>query len=87
VREQVRNGHASARETPVGLVPTPEAIGTADLGLSADQAHMLFDIDREDWLREVKDQDEFLQKFGTHLPPTIREQHRALQKRLSPVTV
>ena len=87
VREQVRNGNSSARETPVGLVPTPDAIGTADLGLSADEARMLFDVDRDDWLREAEDQGEFLQKFGTHLPPTIRQQHQALQQRLSPVTV
>jgi GTP-dependent phosphoenolpyruvate carboxykinase len=48
---------------------------------------MLLDVDRDDWLREVDDQDEFLQKFGKHLPPTIRQQHQALQRRLSPVTV
>ncbi len=87
VRDQVRNGQSGVRETPVGLVPTPDAIDTADLGLSAAEAHTLLDIDRDDWLREVDDQAEFLQKFGTHLPPTIREQHQALQQRLSPVTV
>jgi phosphoenolpyruvate carboxykinase (GTP) len=87
VRDQVRNGSSSARETPVGLVPTPEAIGTRELGLSASDASLLFDVDRDDWLREVEDQDAFLQKFGKHLPPTIRQQHQALQHRLSPVTV
>ena len=87
VREQVLNGHATARETPVGLVPTPEAIGTRELGLSSADEHILFDIDRDDWLREVEDQDAFLQKFGKHLPPTIRRQHEALQDRLSRVAV
>jgi phosphoenolpyruvate carboxykinase (GTP) len=86
VRDQVRNGHSTARETPVGLVPTPEAIGTADLGLSAEDERVLFDVDRDDWLREVEDQDAFLQKFGTHLPEAIRQQHAALEQRLSPVT-
>src|SRR5438067_5835263 len=89
VRDQVRsqNGRSSARETPVGLVPTPEAIGTRELGLSAEDARILFDIDRDDWLREAEDQDAFLQKFGNRLPPTIRQQHQALQQRLSPVAV
>src|SRR5205823_1804604 len=86
VRDQVRNGHASARETPLGLVPTPEAIGTSDLGLSAEQARTLFEVDRDDWLREAEDQEGFLQKFGKHLPASIRQQHQALQHRLSPVT-
>jgi phosphoenolpyruvate carboxykinase (GTP) len=86
VRDQVRNGHSSARETPVGLVPTPEAIGTADLGLSRDDERILFEVDRDDWLREVEDEDAFLQKFGKHLPEAIRHQHAALEQRLLPVT-
>jgi phosphoenolpyruvate carboxykinase (GTP) len=82
VRDQVQNGSATARETPVGLVPTPDAIG-----LSADEARVLLEVNRDDWLRESEDQDAFLQKFGRRLPPAIRSQHQALQKRLSPVTV
>jgi len=90
VREQVKgakNGTATARETAVGLVPTPEALGTRDLGLSDRDAETLFEIDREDWLREVEDQGEFLRKFGNRLPEPIRKQHQALQSRLTPVAV
>jgi phosphoenolpyruvate carboxykinase (GTP) len=90
VREQVkgsRNGTVTARETRVGLVPTPEALGTSELGLSTSQAETLFEIDREDWLREVEDQGEFLRRFGNRLPDAIRQQHHALQSRLSPVAV
>ena len=89
VREQVllRNGTATARETPIGLVPTPDAIGTSELGISDDNARRLFDIDRDDWVREAEDQEGFLQKFGDRLPTAIRKQHQALQSRLSPVAV
>jgi phosphoenolpyruvate carboxykinase (GTP) len=87
VRDQVRNGSGHARETPIGLVPTPESIGTRELGLSAEDARLLFEVDRDEWLREAEDQDAFLQKFGKHLPPTIRQQHQHLLQRLSPVTV
>src|SRR5216683_1895437 len=89
VRDQVlsNNGTGAVRETPVGIVPTPEAIGTRDLGLSATDAETLFEIDRDDWLREAEDQAAFLQKFGDRLPAEIREQHQALQDRLSPVAV
>jgi phosphoenolpyruvate carboxykinase (GTP) len=82
VRDQVQNGNATARETPVGLVPTPDAVG-----LSSEDARILLEIDRDEWGRESEDQDAFLQKFGRHLPPAIRQQHQALQQRLSPVTV
>jgi len=88
VREQIRNGGSKdGRETPVGLVPTPQAIGTAELGLSSQDAETLFEVDRDDWLREVDDQAEFLQKFGDRLPEEIRKQHQALHGRLSPVAV
>jgi len=89
VRDQVlgsRNGRA-ARETQVGIVPTPEAIGARELGLSARDAETLFAIDRDDWLREADDQGEFLAKFGDRLPAQIRKQHQALHSRLTPVAV
>ena len=89
VREQVlsRNGTQTGRETPVGVVPTPEAIGTRELGISAENARKLFEVDRDDWIREAEDQEGFLQKFGDRLPAAIRKQHQALQSRLSPVAV
>jgi phosphoenolpyruvate carboxykinase (GTP) len=89
VRDQIqsRNGRADSHETPIGLVPTPQAIGTAELGLSASDAETLFTVDRDDWLREVEDQAVFLRKFGSRLPPAIEKQHQALQARLSPVAV
>jgi phosphoenolpyruvate carboxykinase (GTP) len=89
VRDQIqsRNGTSDARETPIGLVPTPEAIGARELGLSAADAESLFSVDRVEWLREAEDQDAFLSSFGDRLPPGIRQQHQALQTRLAPVAV
>jgi phosphoenolpyruvate carboxykinase (GTP) len=89
VRDQVRNGQngLAARETPIGIVPTPEAIGARDLGLSKQQADTLLDIDRDGWLRETEDQAAFLQKFGDRLPSEVRQQHEALRRRLEPTVV
>src|SRR5579859_180796 len=89
VRDQIRsrNGISDARETPLGLVPTPAAIGTHDLGLSTADAETLFAVDRDEWLREADDQHVFLESFGDRLPEAIRNQHQALQNRLSPVAV
>jgi phosphoenolpyruvate carboxykinase (GTP) len=87
VRDQVHRRRGGGRETQVGIVPTPEAIGTAELGISAQDAETLLSVDRDDWLREAEDQAAFLQKFGDRLPAEIRKQHEALQSRLSPVAV
>jgi phosphoenolpyruvate carboxykinase (GTP) len=86
VRDQIK-GSQGGRETAVGIVPTPQTIGTSDLGLSQAAAATLFEINRDDWRREADDQDGFLQKFGNRLPPAIKKQHQALQNRLSPVAV
>jgi phosphoenolpyruvate carboxykinase (GTP) len=86
VRDQIK-GSQDGRETAVGIVPTPQTIGTSDLGLSQAAAAMLFEINRDDWRREADDQDGFLQKFGNRLPAAIKKQHQALQNRLSPVAV
>jgi phosphoenolpyruvate carboxykinase (GTP) len=89
VRDQIRsrNGTSDARETPIGLVPTPEAIGARELGISTADAEALLTVDRDEWLREAEDQAAFLQRFGDRLPPAIKQQHQALQTRLSPVAV
>jgi phosphoenolpyruvate carboxykinase (GTP) len=89
VRDQVRsnNGAVDARETEVGIVPRPEAIGTNDLGLSVEEVRVLLDVNRADWQREVEDQATFLQKFGDHLPAAIRTQHDQLERRLTRIGV
>jgi len=89
VRDQVhgsRNGTSGANETPIGVVPTPQAIATADLGLDNKEAEALFDVDRDEWQREADDQGAFLQTFGSRLPSAIAKQHDALRRRLSAVT-
>ena len=87
VRDQVMGKTGNSRETQVGIVPTAEAIGAAELGIRPRDVDCLLAIDRDDWLREADDQAEFLQKFGDRLPPELRKQHEALHSRLSPVAV
>lgn len=85
VYERVKGlgGLGHARETPIGMVPTPEAIGASDLGFSASSSEALFSINVDDWQREVADQGEFLSQFGDRLPPALVEQHQALRQRLT----
>jgi phosphoenolpyruvate carboxykinase (GTP) len=83
VREQVLgnpNGHT--RETPVGMLPTAEAIGAAELGLTEAYTRQLLTIKRDEWLAEVDDQEQFLNKFGDRLPQELRDEAGALRTRL-----
>lgn len=84
VRDQVKGtGGNSTRETPIGLVPTAQGIGAKELGLAARDQDLLLSVDRNEWLREVEAQGQFLGTFGGHLPPEIQQEHQALLKRLS----
>ncbi len=87
VYEQVRGGAGNSRETPIGIVPTAEAIGANELGLSAKQADALLSVDRDAWVKEVEDQGAYLDQYGDRLPPELRYQQRRLMERLQKVAV
>jgi phosphoenolpyruvate carboxykinase (GTP) len=84
VRDQVlgRNPQNSV-ETPIGLVPTAEAIGAADLGLSKEQADTLLSVDRDEWLAEANGQAEYFEQYGDRLPKKLANQLSALKQRLN----
>ena len=83
VYERVKGNQSGARETAVGVVPTPAAIGASDLGLTTDVAEALLSIDRDDWVKETEDQRVFLDQFGDRLPSELAAQHQALVSRLN----
>jgi phosphoenolpyruvate carboxykinase (GTP) len=83
VRDVVR-GEAGAdlRETPIGLMPTRQALGCDELGLSDSQVDLLLGVDREAWRREADDHAEFFACFGERLPQEMRDELQALKQRL-----
>jgi phosphoenolpyruvate carboxykinase (GTP) len=80
---RVGSGTAPAQETELGLVPTPEALGIEDLGIPVDHQRLLLGVDRQEWLREVEDQAQFLATFGDRLPDELLRQNKGLAERLS----
>jgi phosphoenolpyruvate carboxykinase (GTP) len=83
IRDVVRGqADGGVRETPIGLMPTPAAIGARELGLSEGQVKLLLAVDADAWRREVDDQEEFLAQFGDRLPAAMREEIGALRRRL-----
>jgi len=74
-------GQGKAEETPIGYIPTPDAINTEGLDISPDVIKELLTIDKDAWKEEVESQAEFLKIFGDRLPDEIRKQNEALKKR------
>jgi phosphoenolpyruvate carboxykinase (GTP) len=71
-------GQAEATETPIGLVPT--SLDTLGLDVDLDA---LLDVDRDEWLAEVKSIQEHYTVFGDRLPTPLDNELNDLRRRLS----
>jgi phosphoenolpyruvate carboxykinase (GTP) len=76
------SGEGKAVETPIGYMPTADAIDTEGLDVSeADMAELL-KVNKEDWLREVESIKEHYANYGEKMPKELFNQLDALEKRL-----
>ena len=75
-------GTGKARETPIGYVPTEDALDLTGLNLSGDEVRALLAVDRGAWRHDLDNQEEFFGKFD-RLPVEIKEELEALRKRLA----
>jgi phosphoenolpyruvate carboxykinase (GTP) len=74
---------AGAVETPIGHVPTPDALDTAGLDIDPADLEQLLHVDPEEWLAEIEPIREFYAQFGEKLPPALSRQLDALEQRLA----
>lgn len=77
------DGEAQALDTPVGRVPTAEALDLSGLDLTEAQLSTLLDVDAEVWTEEASMIPEFYMQFGDRLPGRLWAQHAALGERLA----
>ncbi|HPT88023.1 MAG TPA: phosphoenolpyruvate carboxykinase (GTP) [Bacillota bacterium] len=78
--EQV-TGEGKAVKTPIGYMPTVDAIDRTGLDVSDEDMKELLKVDREEWLKEVASIREHYAKFD-RLPKELNDQLDALEKRL-----
>jgi phosphoenolpyruvate carboxykinase (GTP) len=76
-------GTADAVETPVGLVPAEGGIDVDGLDVAADDMAELLRVDPEEWRAEVPSIEEHYAHLGERLPVELRDELKALEKRLS----
>jgi len=77
------SGDADAVTTPIGLLPTADALDTDGLGLDDAQLAELLRVDVEGWRKEVPDIEDFYNRFGDRVPEELRSQLAALDDRLA----
>ncbi len=75
-------GTGKAQKTPIGNLPTPDALDLSGLDISADDVKALTSVDKDGWKKEIEDVAANYAKFGSHLPKQLAEQLDGLRKRL-----
>jgi phosphoenolpyruvate carboxykinase (GTP) len=77
------DGTAEATETPIGNVPTKDALNLDGLDLTDAQLDLLLSVDVEAWRGEVEQIRPHYERFGDHLPQQLWDELAHLHTRLS----
>ena len=75
-------GRAAAMETPIGRVPTADALDVDGLGLTPDELEECLRVDSDEWKAEVPAITEWFDKFGDKLPTLLWAELDGLKTRL-----
>src|SRR5688500_1791424 len=68
--ERIR-GTAAAQETPIGFVPTPEALDRTGLNVTDTQLREALRVDPAEWTESLAELETFNAQFGSRLPAAI----------------
>ncbi len=80
-------GRGKAVETPIGFVPTRDALTLDGLDISRETLEKLLRVDPADWTAELEGIHKFFEKFGRKLPEELWQEHAQLNDRLQRVIV
>ncbi|MBU3866908.1 phosphoenolpyruvate carboxykinase (GTP) [Streptomyces sp. 4503] len=76
------DGKAEGVESPIGVLPTREALDTEGLDLDDASLDLLLTVDKEVWREEAGLVPDHLNTFGEHTPKEMWDEYHALVKRL-----
>ena len=71
-----------AQETPIGYEPYPTDINLEGTDVSLETLTGLLGVDKDLWMEDVANIEEFYKDFGDKLPPALREELETLKKNL-----
>ncbi len=76
------DGTGKAQKTPIGNLPTPEALDLSGLDLPAGNLRQLLEVDIAGWTKEVEDIAASYARYDNKLPKMLTDQLDGLRKRL-----
>jgi phosphoenolpyruvate carboxykinase (GTP) len=77
------SGEGKAAKTPIGYMPTIDAINTEGLDVSKADMEELLSVKKDEWLKEVESIKEHYANYEPKLPQELKNQLSALEKRLN----
>ena len=75
-------GTAKAQQTPIGNLPTTDALDVSGLSLPAEDLAALTAVDAAGWKKEADDIGAYYAKLDGHLPQPLKQQLDGLKQRL-----
>jgi len=76
------NGEGEAIETPIGNLPTLDAINFDGLNLTEEAKATLLRVEVDGWLSEIPLIEEYFDQYGDRVPSELREEVKQLKARL-----
>ncbi len=76
-------GKGDAVRTPLGYLPTPDAINTEGTGLTTETMRELLSIEAPAWKAEMTGIKEYFDKFGARMPADLMTEHKRILNELN----
>jgi phosphoenolpyruvate carboxykinase (GTP) len=76
-------GIVPAKETPIGLMPNYADLDLSGLDIPQPTFAKLFEVNPDEWQKEIKGVEEFYRQFGDRVPQELIKQLMELKKRFS----
>ncbi len=81
VIERTKN-YANHCITPIGYVPDIDRLDLSNLDITDEALSTLFEVNREDWIKEIRSIEEYYKIYGDQLPDVLKTQLGYIEERL-----
>jgi len=76
------SGDGKAVQTPIGYLPTADAIDISGSVIARENMELLLTVDTQAWIQEVESIREHYRRFGDRLPEALNRELESLEERL-----
>jgi phosphoenolpyruvate carboxykinase (GTP) len=76
------DGRGAGKDTVIGTVPTPDALGVGDV-VPRENLDRLLRVDPAEWVEAVAAQEDFFRQFGDRMPQELRDEEARLNRAIA----